>query len=217
MAGTVVLIVDDIRLYREGLADAVARQPGVGAVRTATDLSGARAAIDVCVPDVILVNLSGSGGLGLLRQIRAVAPTSRLIVLGVSESEDEIVACAEVGVAGYLLRTESLPHLLELIERVGAEETLCSPRVAAVLMRRVATLAAERRSTVGVPVLTGREDQILQLLETGMSNRQIAEKLGIEVRTVKNHMHNIMAKLGVHRRGEAVAVYRGARLQPAGR
>lgn len=212
MADIAVLIVDDVCLSREGIAAAVARQPAVASVRTAPDLAAARLAVAAAPPDVVLVNLASGAGHEVLRQLRDAAPASRLIALGVTESEDEVVACAEVGVAGYLLRSESLADLLQLIHSVSMEETICSPRMAAALMRRVAALAAERRrGTAPVPVLTTRENQISRLLESGMSNRQIADQLGIEIRTVKNHMHNIMGKLGVQRRGEVVAVYRTAR------
>ena len=204
--GLSILIVDDSRLYREGLSAVIAKEPGVGAVHTAEDVATLAAVFASNHPRLVLVNLASVDGLALLHAARGAAPTSNLIAIGVPESEDEIIACVEAGVAGYLLRSEPLSNLMRLMRSVVAGETVCSPRVTAALMRRVSVLAAERRSAV--PVLTEREDQIVDLLDRGMSNQQIAEWLGIELRTVKNHVHNILAKLGVRRRGEAVAAVR---------
>lgn len=205
-ADLTILIVDDTCLYREGLAEIIAREPGFTRVCTAPDLATVRTVLAEVVPDIVLLNLASVDSQQMLATIRAIAPTSRLIVLGISESESEIVACAEAGVAGYLLRSEPMTHLLRMIRSVAVEEALCSPRITAVLMHRVAVLAAESRDRQAVPVLTAREDQILELLGRGMSNREIAERLFIEVRTVKNHVHHILKKLGVRRRGEAAAV-----------
>jgi DNA-binding NarL/FixJ family response regulator len=212
-ADLTILIVDDARLYREGLAEIIGREAAFRSVRTAADLVTLREALAQVVPDIVLLNLASLDSMQMLTTVRSVAPSSRLIVLGMSESESEILECAEAGVAGYLLRSEPLDHLLRLIRSVVAEEALCSPRITAVLLRRVAALAAERRGRHGVSVLTAREDQILDLLGRGMSNREIANELFIEVRTVKNHVHHILEKLGVHRRGEAAALRAGSSRQ----
>src|SRR5512135_1347354 len=211
-ADLTLLIVDDSCLYREGLAAMVGRGPGVSIVRTAQGLSSVQTALELGVPDVILLNLASYRSRDLLRGVRSASPGSRVIVLGVSEAaEEEIVACAEMGVAGYLMRSEPLEQLLHLLGSVAAEETLCSPRVTAVLLRRVSTLAAQRTPAAQVPVLTVREDQILRLLDLGLPNKEIAGRLGIEVRTVKNHVHSILSKLGVRGRGEAAAAARRLR------
>jgi DNA-binding NarL/FixJ family response regulator len=204
--GLSILIVDDSRLYREGLGAVIANEPAVGTVLMAEDAASLARVIAGECPALVLVNLASVGGLALLRGVRDAAPTAHLIAIGVLESESEIIACVEAGIAGYLLRSEPLANLMRLIRSVMAGETVCSPRVTAALMRRVAVLAAERRAAV--PVLTEREEQIVDLVDRGMSNQEIAERLGIELRTVKNHVHNILSKLGVRRRGEAVAAVR---------
>jgi DNA-binding NarL/FixJ family response regulator len=139
-----------------------------------------------------------------------------VVVLGVPELDADVLACAEAGAAGYLLRGDSLPSLLELIRAVARGETICSPHAAALLLRRVATFAAERRSRNGLGLLTAREAEILELLEEGLANSEIAQCLSIQVRTVKNHVHAILGKLEVSRRGQAVARARAARA-PVGR
>jgi DNA-binding NarL/FixJ family response regulator len=150
-----------------------------------------------------------SDNVTLLRSLREMCPHAKVIVVGISEDdESEIVACAEAGVAGYHLRTESLDDLLDLISKVVDGESACSPRVSAILLRRLSTLAAQRQPEAKELVLTVREIQILRMLEIGLSNRDIAERLCIALHTVKNHVHSILGKLGVSTRAQAVAVSR---------
>jgi DNA-binding NarL/FixJ family response regulator len=210
MTGPDLLIVDDCRLYREGLAAIMARQYGTQAIRTAHDTASLLRALEKRCPDVILLNLASFDSRALMQAARARSPQSRMIVVGASENDEaEIVACAEAGVAGYHLRTDSLTDLVQSIASVVAGESLCSPRVTALLLRRLAALAADGRSNRNVLALTERETQIVQLLELGLSNKQIAAQLCIEVATVKNHVHSLLAKLGVRRRAHAAAVVRG--------
>jgi DNA-binding NarL/FixJ family response regulator len=136
----------------------------------------------------------------LLRQALKLSPSVRLIVLGMSEDdESEIVACA-AGVAGYHLRTQSLGDLLVLVRRVAAGESVCSPRVSAILLHRLSTLGFTT-TTGGHGTSShrprGPDPQDLQL---GLSNRDIAEQLCIAVHTVKNNMHSLLTKLGVSTR-----------------
>jgi DNA-binding NarL/FixJ family response regulator len=120
----------------------------------------------------------------------------------VPETEHDVIPCAEAGVAACLPRETTLADLSATIERVAAGESNASPRVAAMLLRRIATLA-ERNSPEAN--LTAREEEILVLIDDGLSNKQIARRLSIELPTVKNHVHNILEKLHVHRRYEAAA------------
>ncbi|MBL7501502.1 response regulator transcription factor [Frankia sp. CNm7] len=206
--GLSVLVVDDSRLYRDGLAAIVGREPDVADVRCAEDGPSVDAALARGAPDVVLLNLATLESRALMARLRRAAPSARVIGIGVGDSEEEMIACVEAGISGFLLRHEPFSQLMRLVRRVVVGESFCSPRVTAALMQRLAHLAAERQR---VPVLTEREDQILGLLEYGLSNQQIADRLGIELRTVKNHVHHILRKLGVSRRGEAVAVFRAAR------
>lgn len=203
-----VLIVDDCTLYRDYLAAVVASH-GVVAPGVAWDLPSLVAAFDATLPRVILLNMATRDSAMLLRQALNLSPHLRVVVLGVAEDdESEIVACAEAGVAGYHMRTESLEDLLVLIHKVAAGESLCSPRVSAMLLRRLSTLASQRQSTPKELVLTAREIQILRMLELGLSNRDIADRLCIAVHTVKNHVHSLLAKLGVSTRAQAAALAR---------
>lgn len=203
-----ILIVDDSRLYRDAIADLLGAEAWIeGADRA----DGATAiGYDVTFPPTLtLLNMAMEDSLDWLSEFTAAR--ARVVVLGVRETEVELIACAERGAAGYLLRGESREVLHEVIRAVARGETICSPKTTAVLLRRVASLAAERQRREGVGALTAREAQILELIERGLANREIATELRIEVRTVKNHVHAILGKLGVQRREQAAARARAAR------
>jgi DNA-binding NarL/FixJ family response regulator len=206
-----LLIIDDTCLYRDGLAAILGREPWVSAARTAADELGALRHLSKFQPDVVLLNMATVDSAAILDAVVGTAPAVRVVAVGVLENEDELIACAEAGVAGYLLRSQSLADLVAVVQSVARGETLCTPRTAATLLRRIATLAAERRSPAEPARLTAREREILDLIDQGLSNKEIARRLYIEVRTVKNHVHNILDKLNVHRRGEAAALMRAAR------
>jgi two-component system nitrate/nitrite response regulator NarL len=208
-----VLLVDDTRLYREGLTARLAQQAGIERVVPAADGRTALHQLTALPVDVVLLNMATGGSIALLHAVVAAAPHVPVVALGVADNDDEVIACAEAGVAGYLQREDSFTDLLAVIQSVANGETLCSPRVAATLLRRVATLAAGRRSPPEATSLTAREREVVQLIDQGMSNKEIARRLCIEVRTVKNHVHNILQKLQVSRRGEAAARVRVAAAQ----
>jgi len=210
--GITVLVIDDVSLFREGLAGALRCGAWVREVRTAADGSAAVADMRSSTPDVVLLSMVSRDGLAVLGALRTVAPAVPVVMIAVSLSEDEIVACAEAGAAGFLPRDGGLDELEATVAGAIRGETVCSPQVAAVLLRRVTTLASGRAPTEDTAHLTPREREVLMLIERGMTNKQIATNLGIEVRTVKNHVHNLLEKLRVRRRGEAAARLRSARV-----
>jgi two-component system nitrate/nitrite response regulator NarL len=202
---TCVLIVDDTRLYLEALAGLLGSESRIRAVQTALDCDAALRHLVMSSPDVVLVNTAMQDSAFILRAIANVAEQVPIVALGVCESETDVITWAEAGVAGYHFKTESLAELLAVIQGVARGEALCPPRITAALLRRVAALAAERRPEAAATRLTARERQILELIDEGLANKEIARRLSIEVRTVKNHVHNILEKLQVNRRGEAAA------------
>lgn len=216
LGDTRILIVDDCTLYRESLAGEMA---ALGAINPgiAWDFTSLIAAVEKTRPRVVLLNLATRDSSVLLRHALTLNRNLRVIVLGITEDdESEIVACAEAGVAGYHLRTESIEDLLVLIRKVAAGESLVSPRVSAILLRRLSVLASQRQPADQDLVLTGREAQILKMLELGLSNRDIAEQLCIAVHTVKNHVHSLLTKLGVDNRAQAAALSRTLRYAEGG-
>ncbi len=204
-----VLVVSDIRLYRDGLAHILADEPRLSVVGTAADVHAAVREAAEHSPDVALVDMVMPQGIEAVRGIAAMAPTVNVVALGIRETEGDLLACAEAGVAGYVARAASVQDLVKTLEGVGRGELLCSAQAAAALWRRVAALAAAGGARHDASALTPREREIGRLLEAGLSNKDIASRLGIEVATVKNHVHNLLEKLEVHRRGQAVARLQG--------
>jgi DNA-binding NarL/FixJ family response regulator len=205
------LIVDDCKLNRDNLA-AIFAAHGGSEPAVAWDLPSLCAALREVEPEIVLFNMGTRDNMTLLRRVRHTCPEAKMIVVGISEDdESEVVACAEAGVAGYHLRADSLDDLITLTTKVANGETTCSSKVSAILLRRLSTLAAQRRPEVKELVLTEREIQILRLLESGISNREIANRLCIALHTVKNHVHSVLSKLGVSTRGEAAAYSRSTR------
>jgi two-component system nitrate/nitrite response regulator NarL len=202
-----VLIASAIRLYREGLADSLARTGRLEIVGTASDAAACLEAIRTHEPDVVLIDLTIDDALAA---VRAVAGTgTRLIALGVHEVESDVVEAAEAGVSGYVGRDTSLPELVKAVECTVRGESPCPPSIAALLLGRLAA-AARVPSPDLAARLTPREAEIVALIDEGLSNKQIARRLSIESATVKNHVHNILEKLDVTRRGEAAAALRHA-------
>lgn len=205
---TAVLIIDDCTLHRENLA-ALFVLNGIAAPYVAWDLASLVATLKDTAPKVVLLNMATRGNHLLLRATMNVSPDTRVIVFGASEdNESEIVACAEAGVAGYHMRTDSLDDLLALIHHVAGGESIWPPEISAILLRRLSAVASQRRPALRDLGLTAREAQILKMLELGQSNQKIAEQLSIAVHTVKNHVHNLLTKLGVGTRAEAAAISR---------
>jgi DNA-binding NarL/FixJ family response regulator len=200
-----VLIVDDCTLFRNNLAEALADNGAT--VSVGWDLPTLITSMHDPRLDVILLNLATRDSTNLVGAAMKTNPGARVIVLGVSEQDEAtIVACAEAGVAGYHTRTQSFEDLLVLIGKVAVGESHCSPRVSAVLLRRLSALALERKPASKELVLTSREAQILEMIKLGMSNRDIAAQLCIALHTVKNHVHSVLGKLGVSTRAQAAAV-----------
>lgn len=206
-----VLIVDDCMLYRENLAVALSAND-VLSTHTAWDMASLLSVFEACEPDIVLLSMSTKGSAALLATMTTVRPDVKVIAVGVSEDDEAtIVASAEAGVTGYHLRDESFADLLLLIREVAEGESVCSPKVAAVLLRRLSALASARKPDLGELVLTAREIEILALLEVGLSNREIANQLCIALHTVKNHVHSVLGKLGVSTRAQAAAASRSIR------
>jgi two-component system nitrate/nitrite response regulator NarL len=205
-----LLIVAETKVYRDLLASALARVPDLVVTGTSATCAEALERLATDRPDIALVDTGGSEGLRTLQLLGAAEPAVPIVALSVSEHEQEVVSLVEAGIAGYVTRDESIDQLLEIVRRVSRGEAVCSPRIAATLFRRVAQLAATRSAEVAaeMPHLTSREFEIVDLIAEGLSNKEIALRLYIELPTVKNHVHNILRKLRVGRRQDAVAIVR---------
>jgi two-component system nitrate/nitrite response regulator NarL len=208
-----VLVVSEITLFQDALAALLAGKAEVCVVGTTNPLQAPAQATDLR-PDIVLFDATRSGNLGYARTLADQAPASKVVAFGVAETDAEIIALAAAGIAGYLPNDAATEDVLAVLKSTMRDELLCSPRAAATLCHRVAVLSRDGQAgppaPSPAPVLSKRELQIGDLIDRGLSNKQIARQLGIQATTVKNHVHNILDKLKVHRRGEAAACLRGS-------
>jgi len=198
-----VLVVSNVRVVREGLNSVLARRGAVEVVST-VDMLHARDQSTELHPDVVLFDAARQDSVEFVKDLVASAPHSKVVAFGVKETDEEILALAAAGTAGYVRESAESSDVVRVLEQVMCDELPCSPRAAASLYRRVAVLSQGGNDPCTTP-LSRRELQIAQLIDCGLTNKQIGRELGIEAATVKNHVHNLCEKLKVHRRGEAVA------------
>jgi two-component system, NarL family, nitrate/nitrite response regulator NarL len=199
------LVCAEVRLYREGVAEGLDRSGRIAVLAAVSRPDEALALAAELVPEVVLFDVSTLRDEELGVRLRALVSSATVVALGVPEQEEHVIACVESGVAAFVTRETSLEELVAAIESAVRGDVLCSPRVAGTLLRRVRALAAERSVGATAP-LTVRENQILDLIVEGLSNKEIASRLHIELSTAKNHVHNILSKLHVRRRSDAAVV-----------
>jgi len=159
-------------------------------------------------PDTVVLDL-GAAGPSFVRDLTAVAPELRVVALAVMETPSNLLDWAKAGIAGLVGEDGTVSDLVETMVSASHDELRCSPWAAGVLLREVRAGAIHKN---GDTSLTPREVEIAQLIERGLMNKEIASQLGIELPTVKNHVHRILEKLGAHRRADAAAHIRHAGL-----
>jgi DNA-binding NarL/FixJ family response regulator len=203
-----VLIVDDHALFRRGLIMVLESEDGIEVVAEAEDGEEAVRKAAEFAPDVVLmdVRMPRVSGIAATREIAEVIPTAKILMLTVSDEEDDLYEAVKAGATGYLLKEISIEEVADAIRAVTQGQSLISPSMASKLLTEFNSLAkrAEEKQQVPVPRLTERELEVLKLVAQGMSNREIAEQLFISENTVKNHVRNILEKLHLHSRMEAV-------------
>jgi two-component system nitrate/nitrite response regulator NarL len=199
-----LFILAEVRLYREGLELILGGEDPFTVVGGAPSLAAAIPLVRRSRPDVVLVDLAGDG-LTVARTLRAELPEAKLVALAIREVEDEVIAWAEAGMAGYVSRQASLADLSATIRRAAVGELVCPPQITANLVRRLSDMAAQRPAAGSLAQLTTRELDVVRLIGRGLSNKEIARELSIALPTVKNHVHSLLEKLQVRRRSEAVS------------
>lgn len=198
---TSVLIVADVRLYREGLAGSLSACSRVAVVGTAASRSDAREQVSCLRPGIVIVDVGTRESLELIRDLRAEALPSKVLAFAIEEVAADIIECAEAGAAGYVTAEASIDDLVKAIERIAHEELVCSPRIAAQLFSRISERGVQ--PAFGPKTLTSRERQVLNCIRQGKSNKEIAQVLNIAEPTVKNHVHHLLEKLDVTTRAQA--------------
>ncbi|HWW52832.1 MAG TPA: response regulator transcription factor [Acidimicrobiales bacterium] len=203
-----VLIADDAPLFRRGLSVVLSTEHNIEVVAEAENGEEAISKAEEFAPDVVLmdVRMPRVNGIDAARAIRDSSPSTKIIMLTVSDEDDDLYEAIKAGANSYLLKEVSVEEVPEAIRAVVQGQSLISPSMASKLLNEYTTLAkrAEEKSQYPPPALTSRELEVLKLVAKGQSNREIGEELFISENTVKNHVRNILEKLHLHSRMEAV-------------
>ena len=203
-----MLVVDDHALFRRGLEIVLAQEPDIEVVGEAGDGAEAVEQAADLLPDVVLmdVRMPRRSGIEACTAIKDVVPSARIIMLTISDEEGDLYDAIKAGATGYLLKEISIDEVATAIRAVAGGQSLISPSMASKLLTEFATLIKRDgdRQQVPAPRLTERELEVLRLVARGLNNRDIAKQLFISENTVKNHIRNILEKLQLHSRMEAV-------------
>lgn len=204
-----VLLVNEIRLMCNVLIAALEDEPDIKVVGCATSIEEALDKINRQNVDVVLtsIRLPDQGALRLTETITQAHPSIDVIVLGVTEKKERVLQYVEAGAVGYVLKEDSMEDMVAAILAAQQGKALVSPKIAGALMERVSELAQMfadlETGVVETAGLTTRELEVLELLGKNLTNQEIADRLVIEVGTVKNHVHSILNKLNVNSRNQA--------------
>nr|MDT0664514.1 response regulator transcription factor [Micromonospora sp. DSM 115978] len=203
-----VLVVDDHALFRRGLEMVLAQEADIEVVGEAADGSEAVTMAVESAPDIVLmdVRMPRRGGIDATSAIKEAVPSAKIVMLTISDEEADLYDAIKAGAMGYLLKEISIDEVATAIRAVYGGQSLISPSMASKLLTEFATMIkkADDRPQLPTPRLTDREMEVLRLVAKGMNNRDIAKQLFISENTVKNHIRNILEKLQLHSRMEAV-------------
>ena len=201
-----ILIADDHALFRQAVRAILADEPDLELIGEAGDGDEAvRLAIEL-VPDVVLMDVRMPKLIGIeaARKINAELPTAKIVMLTVSDEDTDLVEAIKAGASGYLLKEVDPTEIATAVRQTFAGHSLLSPAVASKLVTEFAAISKRADERALRPQLTDRELEVLQLAADGLTNRQIGRRLTISENTVKNHIRNILEKLHLHSRMEAV-------------
>jgi len=204
---TTILVVSDVRLVRDGIAQALHEAPGLLLLGVSGPDLADKVAMRLC-PDVALLDIRDADALDIVPRLRAAHPPVKVVALGVAESEELLLACAQAGMSGFVGPNASVGETAAAVQSAMRNELVCTPRMAGVLLNRIGAMASSPGSRWGADELTTREQEIAALMSEGLSNKQIARTLGIQNATVKNHVHNVLGKLRINRRFQVRAPLR---------
>ena len=201
-----ILVADDHALFRQALRAVLADEQDLELVGEASDGEEAVAKAVDLAPDVVLmdVRMPKLAGIEAARKIGAELPAAKIVMLTVSDEESDLFEAIKAGASGYLLKEVDPGEIADAVRQIHAGHSLLSPVVASKLVSEFAAMSKRADDKAMRPSLTGRELEVLQLASDGLTNRQIGRRLGISENTVKNHIRNILEKLHLHSRMEAV-------------
>lgn len=201
-----ILVADDDGLFRRGICSVLAQMGDMQVVGEAASGPQAVLLANELVPDIVLLDadIAGTKGLNVVRSILGQSPHIGVVLLLQAEDPERVVQGIRAGARGYAVKGAGPRTLRRRIKAAYRGEVILTPLVAKALMERVARVPRPRSDSAGSEQITGRERQVLQLGGEGLSNKEIAAKLGLSDKTVRNHMNNIFVKLRAHDRTQAV-------------
>lgn len=195
-----VVVADDHPLFREGVVTSLRSNPDMQVVGEAADAAGALRVVREELPDLVLLDVTmPGGGISAASQIAAACPATRIVMLTVSENEDDLLSAMKAGASGYVLKGVSASDLARVVRAVSGGEVYVAPSLAFGLLREMSAPPPHDP----LAALSAREHQVLELVASGMSNQEIGLKLGLAEKTIKHYMTNILTKLQVRSRVEA--------------
>ena len=206
-----ILLINEIQLIGNVIVAALEDEPDIHVVGCVTTPEEALKIVQENVVDVAIVStrLSDQGAIKLTKALTELAPTTKVLALGLTEEKNRVLRYVEAGAAGYILKDDSLEDLINTVRAAQEGKVFVSPQIAAAMMERLSDLAQMfsdvENNVTDTAGLTARELEVLELISNGLTNQEISEQLVIEIGTVKNHVHSILDKLNVGSRGEAAA------------
>jgi DNA-binding NarL/FixJ family response regulator len=201
-----VMVVDDHPMWRDAVARDLA-EAGYDVVATAADGAQALRLTGAVRPDVVVLDLQlpDMSGVDVTRGLRVACPAARVLVLSASGEQQDVLDAVKAGAVGYLLKSAARPEFLDAVRRTADGDAVFTPGLAALVLGEFRRLASAPAVDGGnAPGLTERETEILRMVATGMSYKQIASRLVLSHRTVQNHVQNSLGKLHLHNRVELV-------------
>jgi two-component system, NarL family, nitrate/nitrite response regulator NarL len=199
-----IVIMTPVRLLGESLMMALRTFKSMEIVGTVQHLGNLRDLLGSQEADLALIDVTGGIEIDEMRSLAAERPQVKLVALGLIEQRTEVIGCAKSGFVGYVARDISLSELERSLHEIVQGRTRYPAEIVASLMRALFRRDADRAPAVADPTLTQREGEILRLLGRGLSNKEMARELDLSTATVKNHVHNLLTKLGLSRRNDAM-------------
>jgi two-component system nitrate/nitrite response regulator NarL len=202
-----IVVVSQVCLFRECISHCLADSDGIQVLDTCDRLDQALRSVERLSPDMVLLDARFSGGAAIGAELGKVGGETQIVAMALEESEENILAWAEAGIAGYIADTASMRDFPQLLRQIRLGRQACASHVVGDLLRRIGRMGreSEARVTPAEAALTPRERAIQRYIGAGLSNKDIARELDISVGTTKSHVHNILAKLNLSSRAQVAA------------
>ena len=210
-----IVVADDHPMFRAGVVASLAAQPDIEVVGEGASAAEAISLVEQHAPDLALLDIAmPGGGLAAARDIGTAFPATRVVMLTVSEDEDDLLAAMKAGASGYVLKGAAASELVNVVRMVSAGEVYVAPGLAWGLLREMS-----KPKSAPLDELSAREREVLELVAAGLSNQEIGDRLSLAEKTIKHYMTSILSKLRVRSRVEAalLAYREGMAPPPPGR